>query len=241
MQGMLAAMLGGATFTAAGLLAWGVRGRSSSLLAPSVWRGPAHRKALALTFDDGPSESTPELLALLEKHSARATFFQCGFHARRLPAVVKDVLTAGHDLGNHTDTHPALYLRSPAFIEDQISRAQDSIVAASGLAPRYFRAPYGARWFGLREAQRKHGLTGVMWTAIARDWILPAPGVAARLRAAARPGAILCLHDGRALETRPDIRNTIAALAELLPEWHDQGFEFLTVTDLLCQTTPPRA
>lgn len=219
------------------MLAWAVRGRSSTLLADSVWRGPRSRRALALTFDDGPSESTPALLELLARHRAKATFFQCGHHARRLPALVRAVVDAGHEAGNHTDRHAALYLRSAAFIEQEIARAQDAIASAAGAAPRWFRAPYGARWFGLRDAQRRHGLTGAMWTAIGRDWTLPAAAIVRRLRRATRPGAILCLHDGRELAHEPDIANTLQAVAELLPWWEDKGYELLTVTELLCRTT----
>src|SRR5437868_4694355 len=87
----------GGAGSALAFAAWCVRGRSSSVLAPSVWRGPRDRKAIALTFDDGPSESTPELCEVLEKNSARATFFQIGKHVERLPAVTKRVVEGGHE------------------------------------------------------------------------------------------------------------------------------------------------
>jgi peptidoglycan-N-acetylglucosamine deacetylase len=93
---------------AAGVLAYAVRVPSSSLLAPSVYKGAGTRAAIALTFDDGPSESTPELLEILAAHSAPATFFQCGANVRRLPQVARDVALAGHEIGNHTETHPLL-------------------------------------------------------------------------------------------------------------------------------------
>ena len=232
LEGLGIAALGGA-----GLLAWAVRGRSATLLADSVWRGPAGRRALALTFDDGPSESTPALLELLDRHRARATFFLVGAHVRRLPAMARAALAAGHELGNHTDGHPALYFRSPGFIEGELARAQDAIAGAAGVRPKWFRPPYGARWFGLGAAQRRHGLTGVMWTCIARDWTLPAEAIAARLRRATRPGAILCLHDGRALAPNPDIRATLDAVSRLLPWWQDEGYELVTVSELLCPKT----
>src|SRR5215471_14917258 len=86
--------------------AWAVRGKSSQLLAPSVWRGDSGRKTIALTFDDGPSVSTPALLDLLGRHKVRATFFMCGKNVRRLKSIAKEVVDAGHEIGNHTDTHP---------------------------------------------------------------------------------------------------------------------------------------
>ena len=196
---MLVEALGGVGCAAAGLLAYAVRGRSSRLLGPSFWKGPADRRAIALTFDDGPSESTPDLLSLLYDYNVNATFFQCGHHARRLSRVAERCASQGHEIGNHSDTHPAFYLRSPQFIFDQIQRAQTAISEATGVTPTLFRSPYGARWFGLRPALERLELTEVMWTAIARDWSLPAPAIVARMERRAAPGAILCFHDGREL------------------------------------------
>jgi peptidoglycan-N-acetylglucosamine deacetylase len=151
-------MIAEATLTAmatAGVFAWGVRHPASQLFAPSVHRGPAARPWIALTFDDGPSESTPRLLELLERRRARATFFQCGHHARRLPHIAREVAGAGHEIGNHTDTHPYLMFKTAAFMEREILKAQQSIADAAGLQPRLFRPPYGARWPGLGGVQRR--------------------------------------------------------------------------------------
>jgi peptidoglycan-N-acetylglucosamine deacetylase len=218
---------------AASLAAYAVRGKSSNLLAPSVWRGNRMRRAIALTFDDGPSESTPAVLELLAGHHARATFFMVGQNVRRLPEIAKQVAAAGHEIGNHTDSHPPLYFKSPEFIEAEIARAQESIAGITGVTPAYFRAPYGVRWPGLRSAQARHGLMGVMWTAIGRDWKLPASGVADILLDHAENGAILCLHDGRALEQSPDIGATIEAVRTILPLLREQGFAFETVSRIL--------
>lgn len=222
---------------AAAFAAWAVRGRSARLLAPSVWRGPATRRAIAITFDDGPSESTPLLLSLLAQYRVKATFFVCGHHARRLPHVLRQAIREGHEIGNHTDTHEALYLRGPDFILEQIARTQDSIKHIAGLEPTLFRPTYGARWLGLREAQHKLGLTCVMWTAIARDWVLDGPSIADRLIRRTAPGTIFCFHDGRDLRHNPDIRPTLQALELLLPRWSAAGYEFLTVSELLWNKT----
>jgi peptidoglycan/xylan/chitin deacetylase (PgdA/CDA1 family) len=218
---------------AAGVLAWGVRGRSATLLAPGVWQGPSNRRAIALTFDDGPSESTPQLLDLLEQYAAKATFFQVGSHARRLPEVVRRVIEGGHEVGNHTESHSALYLRSPAFIEREIARAQETLQKICGVPPSLFRPTYGARWFGLRGALRRHGLTNVMWSTIAGDWRLSGEACAARLRRGTRAGAIFCLHDGREMIQQPRIDSTLDALRRMLPVWKSEGYEFLTVSGLV--------
>jgi peptidoglycan/xylan/chitin deacetylase (PgdA/CDA1 family) len=225
-----------AAAAAAGVLAYAVRVPSCSLLAPSQYRGASTRRAIALTFDDGPSESTPELLDLLARHGAAATFFQCGANVRRLPEVARQVAAAGHELGNHSDTHPLLNFKTSEFIYRELAAAQETIQEVTGIQPRYFRAPYGVRWFGLRQAQQRLGLTGLMWTTIAADWKLPAGRVVARLLDGAENGAIFCLHDGRALERSPDIGVTLQAVRELLPKLMEQGFHFEKVTDLLCPT-----
>lgn len=231
----------GAAAVGAGVLAWGVRGRSASWLAPSVWRGSADRKALALTFDDGPSESTPLILDELSRHRAKATFFQCGHHVRRLPEIARMVLADGHEIGNHTDSHAALYLRGPSFIEAEVSRAQEILERETGVRPRLFRAPFGARWFGLRGVQEKHGLMGVMWTVIGHDWRMPGPRVAERLLKETRPGAVICLHDGRELKHNPDVRSTVDAVRRLLPVWQDRGYEMVTVSEMFGLKAPAAA
>ena len=235
-MGSIEIVLGGAAAVSAGVLAYAVRVPSCSLLAPSVHRGAGVRPAIALTFDDGPSESTPELLEILAGHRAPATFFQIGANVRRLPEIAREIVAAGHEIGNHTDTHPLLALKSPGFIDRELAAAQESIQRATGQRPRYFRAPYGVRWFGLRQAQQRLGLAGVMWSSIALDWKRQKPSVVSRLIEGAAPGAILCLHDGRVLQHRPDIGVTLRAVRELLPKLMEQGFRFEKVTDILCPT-----
>lgn len=204
--------------------------------APWFHRGVQSRAALALTFDDGPSESTQELLEALSKHNVRATFFQCGMNVRRLPAAAREVAGAYHEIGNHTDSHPALVFKSPAFIERELRAAQESIAITTGFEPRHFRAPYGLRWFGLNEARRRLGLTGVMWTTIGVDWRWPAGRVASRLLRGAMNGAIFCLHDGRAIEKRPDIGATVQAVKRVVPMLMDRGFHFETISEIICPT-----
>jgi peptidoglycan/xylan/chitin deacetylase (PgdA/CDA1 family) len=227
---------GGAAAGASAFLAWAVRGRSARVLAPSVWHGPRDRRALALTFDDGPSESTPQLLETLARAGVPATFFQCGANVDRLPEIARAVAQAGHEIGNHSYSHTLFCFRSAGFIEGELRRAQEAIAGRAGFPPVLCRAPFGARWFGLARAQRRLGLAGVMWTAIGYDWKLRAEEVARRMAAGAANGAILCLHDGRELRARPDIGVTVEAVRSLVPVLLDQGYRFETVSRLLCPT-----
>jgi len=234
---MLVESAGAAALLGACGMAWAVGGRASSVFGPNVWRGRRDEPWIALTFDDGPSESTPELLEVLKRWDAPSTFFFCGASVRRLPEIARQVVREGHEAGNHADSHQRLFLRSPGFVFDEIRRAQETIAAVTGVEPRLFRAPYGGRWFGMRRALRELGLVGVAWTAIGMDWRLPAGKIVRRLLRYARNGAIFCLHDGRSGEPRPDIRATVEAVRLLIPELRARGYSLKTVSQILCPTT----
>jgi len=221
---------------AGALMAYGVRGRSATLFAPSVYRGPASRQAVAFTFDDGPSESTPELLRLLAEHHVPATFFQCGANIERLPEIAREVVASGHEIGNHSHTHPNFYFRTPGFIHGELERAQETVEKIAGVSPALFRAPFGVRWPGMGRAQLLLNLTGVMWTVIGRDWKLETQAIVRRVAAAMGNGAIICLHDGRGLAARPDVAHTIEAVRRLVPMFKAEGYHLETVSQLICPT-----
>lgn len=228
--------VGGAVCAASALMAYAVRGRSSSVFAPSVYHGSASRPSLALTFDDGPSEATPELLDILREHGVRATFFVCGMNVERLPEVTRAVMGGGHELGNHSWSHPMLSFKTPRFIYAELARTQDAVRRTTGQTPSLFRAPFGVRWFGLAAAQRNLNLLGVMWTVIGLDWRLGADAIAARVMRGATRGGIVCLHDGRGISQKPDARETLSAVRRIIPALQSQGYTFETVSQLLCPT-----
>jgi peptidoglycan/xylan/chitin deacetylase (PgdA/CDA1 family) len=230
---MLGTIITGAAVAATGITGYGVFNTKSTLLAPSIWRGPTDRPAIALTFDDGPSESSDQVLEILQRYKIAATFFQCGANVRRLPQVAREVSSAGHELGNHTDTHPRLPFKSPGFIYRELARAQETIEQATGIRPVVFRAPFGLRWYGLRRAQRRLGLTGAMWTVIGFDWSEPAEVVTKTFLEQAANGAIFCLHDGRRTRVNPDISATVKALAEMLPRLMERGFHFESLASMM--------
>jgi peptidoglycan/xylan/chitin deacetylase (PgdA/CDA1 family) len=231
-SGVLAAAAGIAAMSG---MAWAVRGRTSNVFGPSVHRGTQGRKAIALTFDDGPSPGTSELLDILSSYNVPATFFQCGMNILRAPELSAAVHERGHEIGNHSQTHPICALKHPSFIADEFERAQETIHAASGATPTLMRAPFGVRWFGFREMQSRLGLTGVMWTVIGRDWLLDGPSIANRVLTDTNPdGGIICLHDGRGTEAKPSIASTLEAVRHIIPALLERGYHFETVTSL-CQ------
>ncbi len=223
------AVLGGVSAT----LAYGSLSKSSQLFGPSVYRGPGHRRSIALTFDDGPSEGTLPLLEYLAEENITATFFQCGMNVRRLPQIAGEVAANGHQLGNHTYSHPKLPFKSRDFVDREFTTTQRIIQSETGFTPMLLRAPYGYRWFGMADVQRKLSLLGVMWTVIGNDWKWPAKRIAKHVLAHSSPGGIICLHDGRTVEPNPDVREMLSALHEIVANLKDKGYRFEIVSDLL--------
>lgn len=232
--------------TLASTLGYTIQRRSSWMFAPSIHHGPGQRRSIALTFDDGPSPGTRPLLDYLASQSVRATFFQCGENILRHPEIARAVNLAGHEIGNHTFSHPRLCptlawppnLLSPFTIYKEFARAQTVIETETGVRPHLLRAPYGLRWFGMRTVQRRFDLKAIMWTVIGRDWILPASEIAERVVQGATPGGIVCLHDGRENRPNPDIAQTLEAIRYIVPLLRDQGYTFETVSDLLQPDSP---
>jgi peptidoglycan/xylan/chitin deacetylase (PgdA/CDA1 family) len=224
-----------------GAAAYAVRGRSSRVFGPSVYRGPGKRRSIALTFDDGPSPGSLELLDYFGKEGVKATFFQCGANVLRHSDISRRLSEAGHEIGNHTYSHARLcptigwppQVRSPQFILDEFYLAQAIIRAEAKVEPALLRAPYGLRWYGMGEAQRTLGLLGVMWTVIGHDWEWPCGRIVQLIRRKASPGGIICLHDGRDIRPNPDIHETIVAVKQLIPWLKDQGYNFETVSEIL--------
>ena len=213
--------------------AYGSVAKNSQLFGPTVYRGTPGRRSVALTFDDGPSEGTGELLEYLHKEEVPATFFMCGLNVKRLPQVAGAVAASGHQLGNHTYSHPNLPFKSRAFIDHEFTETQKIIQFETGVTPMVLRAPYGFRWVGMREVQQRLSLLSVMWTVSGFDWRWPAGRIARHVLNHCDPGAIVCMHDGRGVRVKPDIRATLAAVRYIVPRLKDLGYTFETVSGVL--------
>src|ERR1700678_4663273 len=129
----------------AGISAWGATAPSSQLFRANV-RQPGGRGSMALHFDDGPNPSaTPQLLELLAKYGVKATFFVIGRQVRVFPALAREIVERGHEIGNHTETHPSLLWLTSAGIADELDRCDEAISSAAGGKARWVRAPDGYR------------------------------------------------------------------------------------------------
>ncbi len=225
---------GGAVAAAAGVFAWGAVAPSSQLFGPTI-RRTGEASTLALTFDDGPNPAiTPALLDLLDRHAARATFFQIGERIRAFPALSRDIVRRGHAVGNHTDTHPRLTFLSPGRIRDELARCNEALVSATGRKTRWMRPPYGYRGPQLESVLRQQDEKArvVMWSRSGRDWKLrSSERMIQRLRHV-RGGDIVLLHDGDHRTPEGDRRHTIAGLAYWLPRWKDAGIRLVSLDEV---------
>lgn len=169
---------------------------------------------------------------MLAEHDARATFFVCGLNVARQAHAARRALSLGHEIGNHTHTHPLLLRCGPERVRWEVSRAQREIEDRLGVGPHMFRPPYGVRSPWLPRALEAEGLLCAHWSVIGNDWKLPAERIAGRvLQLGSEPGAIVCLHDGDGTREHVDRRATTDALRTILPALKGQGFELTTVSD----------
>jgi peptidoglycan/xylan/chitin deacetylase (PgdA/CDA1 family) len=202
-------------------------------MAPSVLargREDARPPRVALTFDDGPSPATPAVLDALAEAGARATFFVLGGQVEQQAAVLRRVVAEGHEVGNHSWSHPDLDVRKDVDLAAEIARTGEAVARAAGLTPRVFRPPYGRdpeRW---ARAAGAAGLTTVLWSVETWDWEDDADSetIARRALEGLHPGAIVLLHDG----ARHDAHPTVAALPQILDGVRAAGYTTVTVSEL---------
>jgi peptidoglycan-N-acetylglucosamine deacetylase len=188
---------------------------------------------IAMTFDDGPSpETTPQLLDILKQRNIKATFFMIGQNAERNPAIVKRILAEGHEIGNHSWTHPQLSKLSDDRVTEEINKTQNAIKDASGYTPVLLRPPYGAITARQKEwIEKQFGLSVIIWSVDPFDWKRPGASVIEqRILAGARPGAIVLSHDIH--------KQTVDAMPATLDALAAKGFKFVTVSQLIAMNKP---
>jgi peptidoglycan/xylan/chitin deacetylase (PgdA/CDA1 family) len=222
---VLTAVLAAAAGTA--MLAHGAFEPNSPVFGPVVGRGPREHEVY-LTFDDGPNGRTTErIVNILERAGVPATFFMVGRHVVRSPGLARDVALAGFGIGNHTYTHTKLTLLGPRRTAEEISLAHGAIVRATGMAPRWFRAPHGYRNPWVRTAVTRHGYRVAGWTFGVWDTALPGAAVIrSRIRRGLRPGAVLLLHDGDGSASAGDRDQTAEALPGIIEDCQGMGYAF---------------
>lgn len=219
-----------------GAFVYGCTVPSSGWFRPVLHRGAAEGRRVALTFDDGPaSPFTEEILNILRERSVPATFFLCGKNVERFPAIARRIAQEGHLIGNHTYSHPFLYLRSPAAMADEIDRTQEAVERVAGVRPAVFRPPYGGRWPGLMKVLGKRGMKLIMWSATGYDWKCRGEAITRLTLEELHPGAVILLHDGHEV-CHPgafDRSDTVKALPAIIDRAREAGYTFVPLSEFL--------
>ncbi len=188
---------------------------------------------IAMTFDDGPSpETTPRLLDILKQRNIKATFFMIGQNAERNPEIVKRILADGHEIGNHSWTHPQLAKLPDERVTEEITKTQNAITNASGYTPKLLRPPYGSITGRQKEwIENQFGLSVILWSVDPFDWKRPGASVIQqRILAGARPGAIILSHDIH--------KQTVDSMPATLDALAAKGYKFVTVSQLIAMNRP---
>ncbi len=224
-------------------LSWSLHG-----LLGAVTHVKTREPAVALTFDDGPDRATPELLELLDRHGARATFFVLGSAIAEHREVLTRAARSGHELANHSWDHPCFLDIGPGERKQQIERTRaelERIAGAAGVeSSRLFRPPFGAQSLPIALQMRRLGLTTVNWSMNSQDWHLRhSQHMQARLEQGLTPGDIVLFHDGlfvapskqstpQAQPPHSDRTAMLQTLAWLLDKYSGK-LAFVTVSELL--------
>jgi peptidoglycan/xylan/chitin deacetylase (PgdA/CDA1 family) len=209
---------------------YGVR---SQWLGQTAWHGRQDTGAVALTFDDGPSADTERILDILAEHNARATFFMIASHVKGFPQTARRVATDGHEIGNHSYSHPIYLYRSPQETRRQLERAQAVITETTGVRPKLARPPCGVRTPAYFAAARSLGLRTVQWDVAGFDWKRrSAEEIARDVLRRARAGSIILLHDGDS-DGKCNRRATVAALPLIIEGLRERGLRIMPLTELL--------
>ena len=183
-------------------------------------------KVIALTFDDGPGPHTAHLLDILDQYGAKATFFLIGSKVSSQANVVRSIHARGHQLGNHSWSHPELPKLPVNQIAGEIDHTNDAIKQATGVTPAILRPPYGAVNGVILEQLRLRGMSSILWSVDTRDWAdRNSEIVCSRAVAGARPGAIILMHDIH--------QTSVGAVPCILNALKQQGYSFVTVQGLI--------
>jgi peptidoglycan-N-acetylglucosamine deacetylase len=190
---------------------------------------------IAMTFDDGPSATlTPKLLDLLAARNIKATFFVIGENVAEHPEIVAREAREGHEIGNHSWSHPNFAKMPEERVRQQLWRTDTAIQNATGTRPTLMRPPYGS--ITAREKRWIHDELGydiILWDVDPYDWKRPGPAVVRnRILKETQPGSIVLSHD-----IHP---GTIEAMPSTLDALAAKGFKFVTVSELIRMAVPRR-
>ena len=190
---------------------------------------PPEKKVIALTFDDGPwPNTTAKVLDILKKNRIKSTFFVVGQNVKNYPDLTKQIVADGHIIANHTWHHWYHQMNAQAAAYE-VANTGDIIYQTTGVRTSLFRPPGGIMNNGVAAYAKNNKYAVIMWSADSMDYSRPAvPRLMNNIFREAKPGGIVLMHDGGG-----DRSHTVKALPEIISRFRKQGYEFVTVPELL--------
>jgi peptidoglycan-N-acetylglucosamine deacetylase len=192
-------------------------------------------KQLALTYDDGPNDPhTQRLLDVLARHKVHATFFLIGRYVQQRPDIVRELVKAGHVVGNHTFAHPLLIFKSAQELRSQLDKCDRALTDAVGEHSNLIRPPFGGRRPAVLRIARRMGLEPIMWNVTGYDWdATSAEHIERKVTSRVRGGNVILLHDGGHRVFGADRSYTVTATDRLISRYKSEGYEFVTIPEMM--------
>lgn len=208
---------------------------SNSFYGTTVISLPAVGKVVALTFDDGPYPPyTDELLEVLRQKNVQATFFMIGEQAEKYPELVAQTSAAGHEVALHAMRHRDFLKLTAEEQQQNITDGKAVLEKLSGQKITLMRPPHGFRDWAVMSTLATNGLKAVNWSVIPRDWTQPGvEEIVDKVLQQVTPGAIILLHDGDSPAYKASREQTVKAVAIIIDKLRADGYNFVTVGELL--------
>lgn len=222
-------------FSAVGILFYGAQstspvfsdGAGAERLLPIYNVDRGEEKVCTLTFDAAWDDAdTDQLIEILDRYGVKATFFMVGSWVEKYPESVKKFADHGHEIMNHSDTHPHINQLTEEAAGEEIRKCADKIEAVTGIRPTLFRGPYGEYNNTVMTAAKNQGHQVLQWDVDSLDWKeLAVEDIVTRVTKRVKPGSIMLFHNGA--------KNTPAALPQVIEKLQDAGYKFVKATELL--------
>ena len=186
-----------------------------------------NQKLVALTFDDGPTKNVSQILPLLDKYNAKATFFLIGEEIEKHPEEAKKIVEAGHQIGNHTYSHNRMVFKTPSYIKEEIQKTDQLIQKAGFKGEIDFRPPNGKKLVGLPYYLNKHNRDTITWNIEPDSYYTNASDKVNYVTENIKPGSIILMHP-----MYDDTGNELQAIEGVLQALSNEGYTFVTVNKL---------
>ena len=235
----------GATLAVCFIAAWAIiyyvfYAVRSQILGVTTWCGNDNNNFVALTFDDGPSADTLDILDFLRDENVKATFFLIGKQVEKHPAITKRIVADGHEIGNHSYSHPIFLFCSPGKMRRELEKTQEIIKNIVGFAPKLARPPCGVRTQAYFSAAKDLGLRTIQWSDAGFDWQkISAEKIAEKVLKTAQSDSIILLHDGDSA-LKNNRRETVKSLPLIIEGLRAKNLRIAPLAELIGESQPEK-